>query len=437
MTSGDTIAAISSSVGVAARIVIRTSGPLSLSLARQLGASDDAGPGASTRPTIRFRDLIVPAWIYLFAAPRSYTGEDLVEYHLAGNPILAKLLLDELLARGARAAEPGEFTARAYFNGRMDLTHAEGVAATIAAGNEGELAAARRLLAGELAARLAPVLDRLTETLALVEVGIDFTEEDVSFLSRQQQRSRISEADEALDRLIADSTRFERLAHEPHIVLVGRPNAGKSTLLNALAGRERAVVSPVAGTTRDVLTAEITLPHGLVRISDVAGIEQHSTLSEIERQMQANALRAAKAADVLVLVEDLTDTRPSLTLAANPSLIVRTKLDLASSEADLQNGIAVSTLTGQGMNELRERLDAACFKDASAARSLALNLRHLRAIEDARAALSRASQAVAGAGAEVLALDLREAIDAIGNVLGQVTPDDVLGHIFSGFCIGK
>lgn len=435
MITADTIAAISSSIAPAARIIVRTSGSLSFALSEMFGASLDSNSSAEHRE-IAFAGLTLPAWIYRFRGPHSYTAEDIVEYHIPGNPVLAKLLLNELLARGARAAEAGEFTARAFFNGKMDLTGAEGVAAVISAQNQRELAAARQLLAGELANRLRPVLDVLAETLALVEVGIDFVEEDVSFLSRNQQRTRVQQADEALARLLVESTRFERLAHEPQVVLIGRPNAGKSTLLNALAGRQRAVVSATAGTTRDMLTAEVMLPRGMIRVTDVAGIDSLTPLSEIEREMRSQALIAADSADVIVLVRDLTDSEPVLASGRAPSLVLRTKLDLMPS-ASVDQGLGVSALTGAGMEQLRGALDAVCFGDAGTGSSLAVNLRHVRAIAEARAALGRAIEAIDNAGPEVIAMELREAIDAVGSILGRVTPDELLGRIFAGFCIGK
>jgi tRNA modification GTPase len=276
------------------------------------------------------------------------------------------MLLHELLKLGARPAEPGEFTARAYFNGKFDLTGAEGVAATIAAGNAQELSAARRLMSGELARRIAPILDLVADSLALVEAGIDFSEEGISFLSAAELRERAGRADAALQTLLAESARFERLAHEPRVALVGRPNAGKSTLLNALAGRERAVVSSTAGTTRDALSAEVSLRRGAIQVIDVAGIdepcEQQASHSEIDAKMQRTAARAVEEADLLILVHSLTD---------------------------------------------------------------------------ARAALARVMTNPEAFEVELLALEFREALEALGAILGRVTPDDLLGRIFSGFCIGK
>ena len=457
MTPSDTIVAISSAVGSAARIIVRVSGPDAHSLARSLGAKVTAGPSTASRFDLQFDGLSVPAWLYLFHSPRSYTGEDLVEFHIPGNPILARMLLEELLQLGARHADPGEFTARAYFNGKLDLTAAEGVAATIAATGDRELTAARQLLAGELARRLAPVMDLLADTLALVEVAIDFSEEDVSFLSSGALQERVGRADRILEELLRDSARFERLAHEPQVVLVGRPNAGKSTLLNALAGHDRAVVSPVAGTTRDVLSAEVMLTRGAIRLKDVAGFDEEPERAsdEIQQKMRAHALREAQAADVLVLVEDSTDLRPRLPTSRLPDLIVRTKTDLLPvawasrpcvepsmgetpmPPASLLPQISISAQTGGGMDSLRSRLDAICFGETASGASLALNLRHVHGIEEARRALSRTLAQLPEVRPELLALEFREALDALGAILGRVTPDDLLGRIFAGFCIGK
>jgi tRNA modification GTPase len=432
--AAETIVAISSSTAApAGRIIVRMSGAHARRIAEAV-ASELPPAGAARRTALSFADLTVPAWVYFFASPRSYTGEDLVEFHVPGNALLARLLLDHLISAGARHAEPGEFTARAYFSGRIDLAEAEGVAATIAAHGEAELRAARQLLAGELSSQLRRPMDLLADTLALVEAGIDFSDEDISFLAGDALVRRIDEIDDLLGDLTKNSARFEPLTHEPALVLVGRPNAGKSTLLNALAQRDRAVVSPIAGTTRDVLSAEVRLKRGLVRVMDVAGLdEQVGTENVIEHQMNAHARRALESAEFVVAVLDATDERAPLDVPRAVDLTVETKGDLAG-RAKPQ---AVSAHTGQGMDLLRDQLDQLAFGRSAPSSTLALNARHLAAIADARAALSRAKETSRAACAELIALELRDALDALGRVLGQVTPDDVLGRVFATFCIGK
>jgi tRNA modification GTPase len=450
LTTASTIAAISSAVGPAARMIVRVSGPDALRLARLVGVIGDHRGGSAFRIQLSFSQLSVSAWIYVFLAPHSYTGEDLMEFHLPGSPVLVKLLLEDLLRLGARPADPGEFTARAYFNGRMDLTAAEGVAATIAAGSEQELSAARQLMSGELARRLSPLMSLVADTLALLEVGIDFSEEDVTFLSSNDIRERITQIDESLAKLLTESSRFERIAQEPQVVLVGRPNAGKSTLLNALAGRERAVVSPVSGTTRDVLSAEVILRRGIIHLIDVAGIEEcvddnsvgraHPTETDIDQKMRQHALRALESADVVLLLEDSTDPRPRIQLPREPALVVKSKIDLTpwgQTLTKVSDETQISAVTGLGLDTLKHRLDALCFGALSTGTSLALNIRHVQAIGEARAALRRVIDQLPSGRIEVLALELREALDALGSILGRVTPDDLLGRIFSGFCIGK
>jgi tRNA modification GTPase len=437
LKGNDTIVAISSAVGPAARMIVRVSGPEARRIAGAIVSALPPPTGAA-RCELHFADLSVPALVYLFAAPRSYTGEDLVEFHIPGNPLLARMLMEAIIAAGGRHAEPGEFTARAYFSGKMSLDEAEGVAAAVAAHGQQELRAARQLMAGELSRRLRPAIDALTETLVLVEAGIDFSDEDITFVAGEEVERRAGEIESLLDDLVRGSAHFEPLTHEPTFVLVGRPNAGKSTLLNALARHERAVVSPVAGTTRDILSAEVRLRRGLVRVLDVAGLEETEPSvttgpqADISRRMQEQAKRALESADRVILLRDVTDAREPIELPRPVDLLVMTKTDLSPGSS------GVSALTGEGLDALRETLDRMAFGDAAAPSFvLALNARHRSCIAEAREALARARAIATDGAAELIALELREALDALGRVLGQVTPDDVLGRVFASFCIGK
>ena len=444
MLSGDTIVAISSPVGACARIILRLSGPEAQSLLTRLAGI--ALPTRGIQPVkLCFVGLDVPAVVYTFGAGASYTGEASAEAHLPGNPMIAGLLLRELLAIGGRLAEPGEFTARAFFNGRLDLTEAEGVAATIAAHSQDELSAARRLQAGELTARLKPIVERATHLLALVEAAIDFSEEDVQFVSFEEARRRARDIGDQLRDLVAQSTRFERLSHEPRIVLCGRPNAGKSTLLNVLCGMDRAIVSPVAGTTRDVVSQQADLLRGRVRLVDVAGLDAvapapASDPAGIHLAMRQKALNAIEQGDVVVLVRDVQDTRPPLDLPVMPHLTVFTMLDLMRDPAGppvrVESSVCVSAHTGLLMPALISRLDELAFGVSSAGGGLALNARHQAQIHQACEALGRVVQSRV-CSEELLALELRDALDALGQITGVVCPDEVLGRIFATFCIGK
>lgn len=461
--STDTIAAISSAVGPAARMIVRLAGPESHAIARQLGVESIA-PSAASRVTLRFANLACPAWMYAFTSPRSYTGEDAIELHIPGNPRLATMLLDHLIDLGARRADPGEFTSRAFFNGRLDLAAAEAVAATISAHSERELRAARQLLAGELSRRLKSPMDALAELLALVEVGIDFVDEDVTLLTPADQHWRLDAVRCDLDALLHASTRFERLSHEPRFVLVGRPNAGKSTLLNALAGEDRAVISDEPGTTRDALSARIVLQRGTITLVDVAGLEDaDDTLTlahlaeklaekgsllingaqDVERAMQVRAHAEIAQADAVLLVREQSDRRPDPPLDRVPDLVVYTKSDLPGEPRFSEVGLPelptvhLSAHTNEGIDDLLNQLDQFAFgTTSSTADAIALSARHVAAVEAALTAIERARPLVGGSP-ELLAIELREALDHLGQVLGMVTPDDLLGRIFSRFCIGK
>lgn len=434
MNHANTIVALSSPVTSALRSIVRISGADAFALAARISTQDslplEHGRVARQRAVLG-DGLAFDVTVYPFRAPRSSTGEDVIELHVPASPFLTGRVLHRLVELGARQAEPGEFTARAFFNGKLDLTSAEGVAATIASSNRAELNAARQLLGGELARRLAPILDQLVQTLALVEVGIDFTEEDVSFISRSDIETNLASAERALCDLSSEAPRIERLSHEPRIVLTGRPNAGKSTLLNALAGKSRAVVSDVAGTTRDALSARVALARGFVMLVDVAGIEDAGD-DTISNQMQAAAQSQIAQADAVVLLIDVSDSEPPVALAREPDLVVYSKSDLARAPV---GSLAIDTPRSTGLDALRARLDAIAF-GATAGGSLALNARHVDAIQLAVTSVRRAA-AASSAGAEVIAFELRSAIDHLGSILGSVSPDDVLGRIFSGFCIGK
>jgi tRNA modification GTPase len=432
MRSDDTIVAQATASGVSSRAIIRLSGPSACSL---FGVC--AGLTGPNRTHVTVGAHAVPAWVYVFRGPRSSTGQDVVEVHLPGNPLLVRRLIDQCLARGVRAAEPGEFTVRAFLNGRLDLTAAEGVAATIAASSRNELDAAHRLLVGELATRLRPIRERVADLLALVEAGIDFTDQDIAFISDDHLAERLDSIDADIMSLLVDAKLTDRTMREPRVVLFGLPNAGKSTLFNALLGAERVVTSPVAGTTRDVVEAHLQLPVGRVVLMDVAGLEDHEPRDAIERQMRDRAVAAVDAADIAVLVRDASAPHAIVARLRKPDLVVLSKADL-SGERSPEDALRVSAITGEGLDRLCSALNQLAFgtQASDASSKLAINARHEAHLMQVHTAITYARGRVMGES-ELIAHHLRRALDEIGAVVGEVTSDDVLGRVFSRFCIGK
>jgi tRNA modification GTPase len=473
MFAGPTILAVASPPGRSLRGIIRISGADALALVdARASLTNEARVKPPARGVFPVRlsmgeGASIAALMLRFHAPRSYTGEDSVELQLPGNPALLDRVVDFLLEDArrlsidARRAEPGEFTARAFLNNRLSLTQAEGVAATIAAQSDAELAAARMLLTGRVGDLAHALADELAAALALVEAGIDFTDqEDVVAIGPADLHGRLSHIASRLRDELAHAVGIEQLRAIPWVVLVGEPNAGKSALFNALLGRERAVVSHVAGTTRDVLAEPLTIdtPHGLaeVMLVDLAGLDADDA-TEMNQRMQAAARDAIERAELrlrCVPADDETSKRQDVktSKAVSDEILVRTKCDVVTSaQSSSVNGqssidIPVSAVTGEGLDDLRhaiaERLTDRAVSLAAGA--LALQPRHEQAI---RSALSNIEEAImlvepqrserAMHDPEIIAAAMRAALNHLASLAGDITPDDILGRIFAGFCIGK
>jgi tRNA modification GTPase len=394
--------------------------------------------------------MLVDDVVYtFFPAPNSYTGEDLFELSCHGNPFIAQKLLEDLSARGCRPAEPGEFTKRAFLNGRMDLSQAEAVADLIHARSERALQAANQQLRGALGRRLQIMTDQLLDLLARVEAYIDFPEEDLppADLTMLADGIRQLQADTA--RLLATSHYGDVLRDGVKTVILGEPNAGKSSLLNRLVGRDRALVSPEPGTTRDYLEERITLGPHCIRLIDTAGL--HSSPTPLERLGIAKTLERAAMADLILLVLDATRPAPVLPdeirnrLTPGHALVVINKIDLVPAGREPQPPPAlpvtrISALTGTGCDEL----EAAVVRHAESFRAdqgedlVAINARHAVALNQATLQLRRALDKVTSqAPIELLASDLRCALDAFGEIAGRIDNELVLDRLFSTFCIGK
>jgi tRNA modification GTPase len=462
----DTIVAVSSAAGHAARGIIRLSGPAAIEIAARMFRSLDGTPlrdlpGFTNRSgqVVFDDDYQAPAVVYLFRAPSSYTRQDVVELHTVGSPPLLDMVMERCLSSGARLAQPGEFTARAFLFGAMSLTEAESVAATIRARSDQQLRAARRLAEGDLARTIHAWQQELAELLALVVADIDFAEEPIDFISPDQLVDRLERLAARLETISQAAQAGRRFDALPHVLLTGPPNSGKSTLLNVLSGMDRAIASAVSGTTRDILSEPIRLPGCETIMLDSAGIDDSP--DEVIAHGRQRALEAAASVELVCLVFDASapiapaQVRQLAALAAAPTLLIGTKID-RSDPASIQRrrdelqsaGVGpvclVSAANGSGIDALREALAERLGSDPGNAEDVGISLsaRQREALGDARTALGRCLASLAGTNdvldaAELVALELREALDALGRISGTITTEDLLGRVFASFCIGK
>jgi len=433
----DTIFALATPPGRGAIAVLRLSGPGVEAALTALGATRLKPRMASVRDLSHAGDHIDQALILRFVAPNSYTGEDAAELHLHGGRAVVEAASRALIALGLRPAEPGEFTRRAFQNGRMDLAQAEAVADLIDAETSAQAKQALGQLDGKLSETYAGFRRDLLHALALVETEIDFPDEEVPDNLARRAGPVLDRLGADLRRAVDTGRRGERVREGYRIVLIGETNAGKSSLFNALVAREAAIVTPIAGTTRDVLDADLVIGGYAVTLSDTAGLRDSDDLVEAEGVRRAR-LRAEQA-DLRLWVRAPGD--PDGVAAAyvkNGDLIVATKSDLGVSLArGGHDTLAVSTTTGDGLGEVRDWIAARLAKDLSGADFPAVTqerhrLRLLEALESVDAARKALDVAPEMAGD-----DLRRAADALARVTGAIGVEDILGEVFSTFCIGK
>jgi tRNA modification GTPase len=433
----DTIAAISSPPGPSARGIVRLSGSGAWAIGSAGFEAEEDRPPPS-RPTWRRGRLRVegvrpwlPARLALWPGPRTYTGQALAEIHTVGSPPLLQALLADRLARGARPAEPGEFTLRAFLAGRIDLTRAEAVLGVIDARTPAQLDAALTQLAGGLAGPIRRLRDRIVDTLAHLEANLDFAEEpDVDALGREALAGSLAEAAAEVADLAGRLRSRDRPGGRPRVVLVGPPNAGKSRLFNALIGRDEAIVSDRAGTTRDYLAEPLECDGLTVELIDTAGSEE--AVEAIGSRAQVLRGEQAAAADLRLLCRSAdvgaTDDEPD-------ALRVWTKADAA---APPEGVLATSAATGRGIAELKSAIASAIrARNAEGDAPAGTAARCVEGLRAASAALQTASEAITLGGDELVAVDLRAALDELGKVVGEVVSDDILDRIFRRFCIGK
>ena len=446
----DTIVAIATPLGRSGLGVVRLSGPASATIARNL--VHRTPPFVARHATLaRLRTLGVSdeVIVTVFVAPHSYTGQEVAEISVHGSPMVLQGVLREAIAKGARLAEPGEFTLRAFLNGKLDLVQAEAVGDLIEAVTPLQARAAFDQLQGTLTVRIAELEQRLFDLTARLEASLDFPDEGYHFVQRQAVGDEISALTEQVATLLVQAGRGRLIREGASVAIVGTPNVGKSSLFNALLNAERAIVTPIPGTTRDLLTERADIRGLSVGLVDTAGLRDSTDL--VEQEGIARARRAADAADLMLVVLDRSRTlsTPDRALidsfSSRARVLVANKTDLPAAwtieQEAISDAIEISSKTGEGLPQLMDRMAQALGEQSETHDDpLVTNVRHIALLESTRAALSRALDALSPTSApseEFILADLQEAASHLQEITGKRTTDDLLRHIFERFCIGK
>jgi tRNA modification GTPase len=461
----DTIVAVSSPTSDQ-RVIIRISGPDTVEVCKQIFNPQNesksihigAGPALLSGPLNIDNELKIDAKLYIFTGPHSYTGEDVAEFHVYTNSAVTETLLSNLLDKGLRMAEPGEFTARAYLNGKLDLAQAEAVNEIIVSSNEYQLAAAEKLLDGRLGEMTTKLRADMMDLLSLIEAGLDFSGEDIEFITRDDAVKRLAGIKDQLEQLLSGSIHYESIIDLPAVGIAGAPNAGKSSLLNKLLGTERSIVSSRHKTTRDVLTGVCTLPHCRCVLFDCAGLltEAEDILDELAQKAAIEALRNSS---VVIFCVDISKSDWSEDAAVRKrvepkiTVPVATKCDLvpaqflpdrlvALNETFGTDFLPTSVQTGVGIELLRRIIDGKLTEKFNVPQTggVALTARHRKAVTETIGQIGESVNELNAGNDEVAAMTLRAAYQALSDIEqpGAVHIDEqILGQIFSRFCIGK
>ena len=446
MTPRDTIAAVATAPGAGGIGIVRLSGADAARIGHALcGIALQPRHAHYAKLSDATAALIDSGLVLWFPAPHSFTGEDVVELQIHGAPIVLARLLARCVELGARPARAGEFSERAFLNGKIDLTQAEAIADLIAAQSDAQARAALRSLQGEFSARVQALLNALIDARLHVEAAIDFPEEEIDFLADGQILAKLDAISVALDALLADAERGQRLRDGLHAVIIGAPNAGKSSLLNALAGSDRAIVTDIAGTTRDLLREALNIDGIEITLVDTAGLRD--ALDVIESEGIRRARTELARADLALLVLAPDDEQRIDTLRAEVPegvalLVVHNKSDLVDRHSghshDPSEHVHVAATTGAGLDDLRAAIRRHAGLGEGTDGGFSARARHVVALRQVHAALARArARLVIDQAGELVAEELRIAQQALSEITGEFTTDDLLGVIFSSFCIGK
>lgn len=436
----DTIVAAATPPGTGGVGIVRVSGDRVETIARQVLGSLPEPRNASYKTFRNSQGAKIDAGLALyFPAPASFTGESVLELHGHGGPLVINLLIEAIVAMGARRADPGEFSQRAFLNDKLDLVQAEAIADLINAGTSQAARAALRSLSGAFSRSISALSEQLIRLRLHVEAAIDFPEEEIDFLSDELLQKRLRECADAFARLQAEVRQGRVLRDGFQVVIVGKPNAGKSSLLNRLSGQDAAIVTEIAGTTRDILREQIDIDGLAVELVDTAGLRENP--DRVEKEGIRRAREALRMADAVLWIQDATEREHGVIdepLRDSVSItVVRNKIDLDGAIID-DDAVNLSAKTGAGLDALRQRIRNLAGYENQGEGAFTARKRHLHALERAAMHFATGTTALEEARAgELLAEELRLAQHALGEITGEFSSDDLLGRIFSEFCIGK
>jgi tRNA modification GTPase len=451
----DTIVALATPPGISAIGVVRLSGNEALQIIDKLFPSKNLSDQPSHSLHVGFfhdeEKILDEVVVSIYKSPRSYTGEDLVEISGHGSPYVLQQIIDACIKKGARLARPGEFTQRAFLNGKMDLTQAEAVADLIASNTASSQKAALHNIRGGFSNQLKDLREKLIRFSALIELELDFSQEDVEFADRKQLHDLVEEVDDVALSLISSFQLGNVIRNGISVAIIGKPNAGKSTLLNALLNEDRAIVSEIPGTTRDTIEEVINIDGILFRLIDTAGIRQH-TADVIESVGVKRSLEKMKQADLVLYIFDvkepvseLKSIRPELETNNIKFLLVANKIDnsneieLRQKFSDHENIVFVSAKNGLHLETLKKRMvDTVLRGQVQTESTIVTNARHFHALQQLHSSLLDVNKGLAEKlPGDLLALDIRRSLHYLGEITGEITNEDQLDYIFSKFCIGK
>ena len=441
----ETICAIASAIGQSGIGIVRVSGPLAKSTSKKILQADLKPRYAYYGAFYDQNNVIDKGVAIFFPGPNSYTGEDVVEFQGHGGTSVLRKILEITMSSGVRLAEPGEFSKRAFLNGKMDLIQAEAIQDLIQSNSEESALSAVRSLTGEFSIKINQVLSELISLRVFVEATIDFSDEEIDFIESHEVSNKLHTLKESLLDIQQTATQGAILRDGIHVAIAGKPNAGKSSLLNMLTKESSAIVTDIAGTTRDVLKETIHIDGMPIHIIDTAGL--HDSDDVVEQEGIRRAHNEINNADIILLVFDSRDSKANLSILPDsvknkPKILVRNKIDLAGHKSSVEKvgnitEISISAKNGDGIDTVRESLSEFAGLNSGIEGVFVARKRHLDAIEETLEFINSALSQLNSGSSELVAEDLRQAGMKLGQITGEFSSDDLLGEIFSSFCIGK